>query len=194
MKPSKDEKNRSRKNPEHEETELILRLKEGDHQSFEALYYLYKNRLLLFLVLKIRSTKEAEDILQDVFLKIWIERENLDKIISFNSYIFKITKNRMFDYFRKFSSTSTEEISSSDIIIEESIENIFLKQEQQQILQEAVTHLPTQQKKICKLHYEQEIPLKDIAKEMNISISAVQNAINKANKNIRKYIAKKKYF
>jgi RNA polymerase sigma-70 factor (ECF subfamily) len=194
MKPSKDEKNRSRKNPEHEEEpELISRLKEGDHQAFEALYHLYKNELLSFLVYKIGSIEESEDIVQDIFMKIWIERENIDKINNFRNYIFKMAINCMFDHFRK--SSPKEEIILSDItLIEESTENLLLKQEQQQILQEAVNHLPPQQKKICKLHYEQELPLKEIAKELNISVSAVQNAINDALKNICKYIEKKNYF
>jgi DNA-directed RNA polymerase specialized sigma24 family protein len=65
------------------------------------------------------------------------------------------------------------------------------REEKQSNLQEAVNHLPVQQKKICKLHYGQGQSLKDIAKEMKISLSAVQNSINKALKNIRKYFAKK---
>jgi RNA polymerase sigma-70 factor (ECF subfamily) len=190
---SKEKKNRSQKKSEHEETELILRVKKGDHNAFDALYCLYKNKLYNFLLCKTGSNEDAKDILQEVFMKIWQERKNINEQKNFYSYILKIAQNCMIDKYRRF---SKEEIYSPDINIvveEENPENILLKKERHSILQEAIDQLSFQQKKIHKLHYEQKEALKDIAKEMNISLSAVQNSINKILKNIRKYFAEKKY-
>jgi RNA polymerase sigma-70 factor (ECF subfamily) len=195
MKPSKDIENRSQKNFEHEEIELILRLKKGDRQVFEAIYYLYKNQLLFFLIHKIISIEDAEDIVQDVFIKIWNERENINEQKSFNGYVFTIAKNCMIDYYRKYSREKAPLLDAYITkITKENPEDIFVDKEKQLNLQEAINKLLPQQKKIHQLHYEQKKPLNDIAKEMNISLSAVQNAINKMIKKVYKYFEKKGYF
>ncbi|MDR2651852.1 MAG: sigma-70 family RNA polymerase sigma factor [Prevotellaceae bacterium] len=170
----------------HEEIELIIRLKNGDEQAFTSIVCLYRNKLLGYLFRMIGSIEETKDIVQDVFMKIWEGRENIDKINNLETYIFKMAKNRMIDTFRKF---PKDEICIN--ITEENLENLLLEKEKQQILQEAVNHLPPRQKEVYKSHFDQEKPLKKIAQETNTSLSAVQNNINKAIKNIRKYFAKK---
>jgi RNA polymerase sigma-70 factor (ECF subfamily) len=177
---------------DNEEKELAIRLQNGDHQAFTLLSGLYRDKLLRFVFRKTDSIEESKDIVQNVFMKIWIERENIDEQKNLNGYIFKIARNSMIDYFRKF---SKEKFPVSDIIIvtKETPENIFLYKEKQLILQEAINQLPSQQKRICQLHYKQGEQLSDIAKEMNISLSTVQNHVNKAFKNIREYFAKENY-
>jgi RNA polymerase sigma-70 factor (ECF subfamily) len=165
-------------------------LEEIEVLSFESLYYSYKNKLLTFLLCRINSTEKAEDIVQDVFMKIWINRKNINKIKNINAYIFKITTNRMIDGLRRF---SEENIFHDIIDMEESIDDALLKKEQRQILQKAVKQLSPQQKKIYEAHYEQEKPLKDVAKEMNLSLSTVQNHINKMFKNICRNFSKENY-
>jgi RNA polymerase sigma factor (sigma-70 family) len=76
-------------------------------------------------------------------------------------------------------------------MVEETPEDILI--DKHQIFQEAVNRLSPQQKKIYKYHYEQGKPLKNIAKETNLSLSTVQNHMNQEIKNIRKYLAKKTY-
>jgi RNA polymerase sigma-70 factor (ECF subfamily) len=189
MKLSKNEENRSRNNSEHEETELILHLKKGDHKSFESLYCLYKDKLYNFLLSKTGSNDESKDIVQETFMKIWIEKENIDERKNFNGYIFKIAKNCMIDYYRKY---SREKISLFDLYItKETPEDILIDKEKQLSLQDALNQLSPQQRKIYKLHYEQKKPLKEVANKMNLSLSTIQNHINMMIKNIIKYLAKK---
>jgi RNA polymerase sigma-70 factor (ECF subfamily) len=175
-----------------EETELVARMKEGDTQAFSLLFYSYKDKLLGFLLHLTGSADEAKDIIQDVFLKIWIDRENLDNIKNLNAYIFKIAQNRMIDNLRKF---SRERFPLSDLtdVMEDSTEKpdeIFFEKERHLIFQEAISQLSAQQKKIYQSHREQGKLLKDIALEMNLSLSTVQNHMNRAIKNIREYIIK----
>jgi RNA polymerase sigma-70 factor (ECF subfamily) len=171
---------------------LLIRLKNGDGQAFFILFNLYRSKLLCFLFRMTGSIEDAEDIVQDTFIKIWSERETLDKINNLNAYIFKVAQNRMLEMLRKFPPNKIFPLDSdsNNSPVDETPENIFLKQEKQLIFQKAIDRLSLQQKNIYILHYEQEKLLKDIAKELNISLSAVQNAINKANKNMLKYIEK----
>ncbi|MDR3246641.1 MAG: RNA polymerase sigma-70 factor [Prevotellaceae bacterium] len=177
-----------------EETELVARVKNGDTQAFTLLFYSYKDKLSGFLLNLTGSADESKDIVQDVFMKIWQDRENIDKIKNFNAYIFKSAQNRMIDNLRKF---SRERFSLTDLddanIMEENTEKpdeIFFEKEKRLIFQDAVNKLSAQQKKIYQYHREQGKLLKDIAQEMNLSLSTVQNHMNKAIKNIREYIVK----
>jgi RNA polymerase sigma-70 factor (ECF subfamily) len=184
---------------DNKEKEFAIRLKKGDPQSFTLLSDLYRDKLVRFVFRTIGSIEESKDIVQNVFKKIWIERENIDEQKNLNGYIFKIARNCTIDSFRKFSKEKfPASVIISDIIIDiivakETPENILLHKEKRLICQEAINQLPSQQKKVCQLHYEQGKQLSDIAKEMKISLSTVQNHINKALKNIREYFAKKNY-
>jgi RNA polymerase sigma-70 factor (ECF subfamily) len=177
-----------------EESELVARVKNGDPQAFALLFYSYKDKLLGFLLHLTGSADESKDILQDVFLKIWQDRENIDKIKNLNAYIFKIAQNKMIDNLRKF---SRERFSLTDLsdtnMMDENMgkpDEIFFEKEKRLIFQEAVSQLSAQQKKIYQYHREDGKLLKDIAQEMNLSLSTVQNHMNLAIKNIREYIVK----
>jgi RNA polymerase sigma-70 factor (ECF subfamily) len=177
-----------------EETELVARVTEGDTQAFSLLFYSYKDKLLGFLLNLTGSVDESKDIIQDVFLKMWIDRENITKIKNLNAYIFKTAQNRMIDNLRKFSRERFSLNDLSDINImednKEKPDEIFFAKENRLIFQEAISQLSDQQKKIYQSHREQGKLLKDIAQEMNLSLSTVQNHMNKAIKNIREYVIK----
>jgi RNA polymerase sigma-70 factor (ECF subfamily) len=175
-----------------EEIELLSLVKRGNQQAFTSLFYSYKDKLLGFLLRITGSREESEDIVQEVFMKIWQDRGNANQIKNLNAYIFKIAQNQMIDNIRKF---SKEKISFSDMEMEvEEIDtkpdDIFLEKERSQIFQDAVNQLSSQQKKIYQYHREQGMPLKEIATAMNLSLSTVQNHINRALKNIREYLAR----
>jgi RNA polymerase sigma-70 factor (ECF subfamily) len=126
-------------------------------------------------------------------MTVWDHSGNIDEKKNFKSYIFKIAKNRMIDMYRKF--LKTEPLQPDTVAVErQTPESVLLEVEKRKILQEAVDRLSPQQKKIYMLHYEQKKCLKEIAIEMNISLSAVQNYVNKVRKKIIDYFEKKNYF
>jgi len=177
---------------ESEEIGLLFRLKDGDQHAFNLLFCAYKDKLFGFMLHLTGSVEESEDIVQDVFLKIWQERKSADKIKNLNAYIFKIAQNQMIDHIRKYSKEKIQSLNSD--IQKEDInpkpDELLLEKEKQEIIQEAVNLLTPQQKKIYNYHKEQGKTLKAIAKEMNLSLSTVQNHINQAIKNIQKHLVK----
>ena len=72
---------------------LINRLKAGDNEAFEHLFKKYNQKLFNFCYRMLRSKHEAEEIVQNTFLKIWENRNTLDENYSFSSLLFKITQN-----------------------------------------------------------------------------------------------------
>jgi RNA polymerase sigma-70 factor (ECF subfamily) len=170
--------------------ELLSLVKQGDQSAFRLIFDAYKDKLFGFLLRLTGSREEAEDIVQEVFMKIWKDRDNATQIKNLNAYIFKTAQNQMIDNLRKF---SREQLSLSYIEIEVATkdiqpDDILFEKEKSRIFQEAVNQLTPQQKKIYQQHREQGIPLKDIANEMNLSLSTVQNHINRALKSIREYL------
>ena len=86
------------------EQELLINLKSGDYDAFRILYDCYASQLKGFIIAMIRSEQIADDIIQDTFLKIWINRQIIDPELSFKSYLFRIAKNSVIDEFRKTAS------------------------------------------------------------------------------------------
>lgn len=80
--------------------ELILQsLRQGSYDAFDALYMRYAPHVEAFAFCMLKNRSEAEDLAHDIFLKIWETRESIGRIKSFRSYLFRMTKNAVFDIF-----------------------------------------------------------------------------------------------
>ncbi|NJK86946.1 MAG: sigma-70 family RNA polymerase sigma factor [Bacteroidales bacterium] len=85
----------------YQEKELILRLIENDTKAFEIIYYHYVEKVYHFALKYLKNTSEAEEIIQEVFTKIWDNRKMINPELSFNSYLLTIVKNTIFNDHRK---------------------------------------------------------------------------------------------
>src|SRR5437762_2311546 len=83
------------------ETELLHQLIKGDEKAFAGIYEFYQGRIFLFAFRLTKSKTEAEEIVQEVFVKLWMKRENIDLEKNFASYIIRITKNLILDRLKK---------------------------------------------------------------------------------------------
>ena len=88
-------------NNDSNEKYLIALLNNGNEGAFEELYRLYSNRLFGYFIKFVKSEIIAADLLQDAFIKIWNNRQNIDPEKSFRSYLFRIAENLVYDFFRK---------------------------------------------------------------------------------------------
>ncbi len=172
------------------EKELLLQVANGDEQAFSALFYNYKAKLFSF-ILDITSSREAaEDVVQDVFLKIWQQKDKLKEVDNFNAYIFKISQNHSIDQLRKFSREAANypELPEDKLLHSDNPEDILLYKEIEQQLQKAVAQLPSSSRKYLSCTVRKALRHEEIAKELNLSVSTVQNHMFRALANIRKYI------
>lgn len=176
---------------EYNESKLVSRLKMGDEKAFSLLFYRYKKKLFSFIFDLTQSELKAEDIVQDVFLKIWQNREHIAGADNFNAYVFRMAQNHAIDQLRKLSReiAIVNEFQENGKHISGDPEVMLLNKEIRQKIQEAVAQLPAQQKKVFVLHREQGLRHEEIAKEMNLSVSTVQNHLFRAVTNIRNYLA-----
>jgi RNA polymerase sigma-70 factor, ECF subfamily len=102
--------------------ELVRLLKKGDINAFNAIYYKYCKKLYAFVIMYLKQEEDAEEIVQEVFIKIWQSKDKIDVSSSFESFLFTIAYNATMSLFRKRMSEnksrqylkSLQHISSSD--------------------------------------------------------------------------------
>ena len=108
-------------------TNLLQSIASGDNEAFKTLFDMFFPKVKVFLVKFLKDDKAAEDIAQDIFVKIWSLGPSLPEIKSFNTYIYRMTKNAAINYLRdkKFS----VEISDLMILDEKDIEQEYYRKE-----------------------------------------------------------------
>lgn len=177
--------------PLYNEQELLVKLAEGDEYAFEQLYLIYSPKIYRKILQLVKQTEIAEEILQDVFVKIWEKRETLDNQRSFKSFLYTIAKNLVVDLFRR---AALDRQMLEKFIIDHSelyypfdnLEDPDL--ESKAILQKALDTLPPQRKKIYTLIKLEGNSYDEVAELMGISTSTINDHVVKATKSIKVYL------
>ena len=181
-------------NHELQERDLLMALRQGDERAFEKIYQLYSLRLFGKLMNLVKSEAQAKDILQEVFLKLWEHRQSIDLEKSFRSYLFKITENKVYDFFRQ---AARDKIKEQQLVHSSTIDYSFIEycktsKDHLQTLTKAIDELPPQRKQIFSLCKLEGKSYKEVSDLLNISVSTISDHIVKGTKSIRKYFEKYK--
>ena len=171
-------------NSSNEQTDklLVAELKDGNVLAFEQIFDLYQSKLFHFAKLTLSNDSDAEEIVQEVFLKIWVRREQIDTSKSFKSYLYTITKNEIHDHLRKvlqqkkYVDQTIHELSIGD----NDVEKIVNFRETDQVIKELINCLPQKRRKVFELSRLQGKTYSQIAREMNISENTVDTQMRKA--------------
>ncbi len=157
--------------------ELVLLIQKDDKIAFYNLYERYCRRLHGFVLRYIKQNEDAEEIVQEVFLKIWESRNKIDAFSSFESFLFTIAYNTTISLLRKRTNEqkylnhlkSLQQPDNSPDLIDE-IQFNELNDRVQSLLNE----LTPQQKKIFQLSREEGLSHDEIAKKLDISVNTVK--------------------
>jgi RNA polymerase sigma-70 factor (family 1) len=173
----------------YNEFEILHRVAAGDEEAFRDLFYKHKDKLYSFVFDLSRSGQQAEDIVQDVFLKIWIAREKLTGVEYFSAYLFRVARNHAIDQLRKLERESTFLSALARIESpEDSPEDSLALKEIKAAFQKALDKLPPQQRRIYQMHKEEGLKHNEIAEALGLSVSTVQNHLYRAIENIRSHL------
>ena len=164
---------------------LVRSLSKGNLLAFNTLYKEYNNRLYRFALGYLKSEEEAEEIVQEVFTRIWEKRKDLKEELSFKSFLFTIAFNIIKKHFRTKTSMSeyfkSANPEGSDMQTSEHTTYNSLVQ----YITDLVDKLPGRRKEIfIKSRFEGH-SIKEIAEELNISHKTVENQLTDALKFIR---------
>ncbi len=166
------------------EIAVIKAFKNGDSKGFEKLFELHHKKLYFFLFRMLKSKEDAEEIVQDSFIKIWERREDFIEGHPFEAFLYKIAKNAFLNHNRKKINrkvfedhlTILNEMSSNNT------EEYIIFNETREIINTIINSLPPKRKEIYLLQKNEGLSRQEIAEKLGISVITVDSQLLKANK------------
>lgn len=176
-----------------DESTWIRKLKSGDQKAFEVVFERYKDYLYRFIRKALPLEEDPEGIVQEVFISVWLNKENLDESKPIKPYLFTIAKNQIFDHLRKIYSKRkymdsflSRHASNGGVTADETEYHEF-----ERFLSDRVDQLPEKRREIFKLSKLEGKSYREIAGMLHISENTVDMQMRWANKAI--YRAIKQY-
>lgn len=173
-----------------DESKWVKKLKSDDPDALEFLFKKHCQPLLNFSQRIVYETETAENIVQDVFLKVWENRKSLKLGTSIKSYLFTITRNESLKYqrhqtvVREFEETVRDLHSSVETPDEQLIES-----ELESYIHKAIDLLPEKRREIFMMNRFDELTYKEIAEVLNISLKTVETQMGRALKRLREILS-----
>lgn len=171
----------------HSEQELIELLRMGDEKAFKELYHCYWGTLLDGAFKRLGSIEQAEEIVQDIFVSLYVRRGDLHITTSIEAYLKNALKFKVFDVFRrqitseKYIDNALKNLHHDTITPEEALQVKELKVKIDKITKE----IPEKCREVFLLSRVENLPHKKIAELLGISVSTVEKHISKATRILR---------
>lgn len=173
----------------YDEKELLAKIAAGDEQAFKKLFDLYKERFYSVALKMTRSDEVAEDIVQDVFMKIWNKRGRLVDIDNPSSYFFTAVYRRIYHHYRKIAlEKKLLQVAPPVKGSVNTTDEMVLAHESNKLISQAISKLPPQQQLVFKLSKQEGLSRNDVARQLHISPNTVKNHLADALKFIRTFI------
>lgn len=172
------------------EKELLQQMAAGDETAYRQLFHLHWSNVYNVALVLTKSIELAEDMVQDIFLKIWQKREQFTAVERFEDYLFIMARNHIYTELKKRSRETVFREQIKDYF-ETSLDNAdlsLLTKEIQNTLHHAISQLTPQQQLVYKMSREQGLSHEEIATALNISRNTVRNHIVHSLKIIRSYL------
>ena len=177
-----------------DENTLLAEIANGDEKAFSLLYQKYAPEISKYVLKFVKSEGHAEDICQEIFLKIWGSRETLVSINSFKAYIFIIARNHSFNFLKHAAVEKTvqDEISRSALQLKNETEEEFQTAEYLQYLEIMLSKIPERSREVFELCRENGNSYNEAAEQLGISNNAVKKHMVKTMK-LLKFSVRKEF-
>lgn len=160
------------------DSETIKQFKADDMSAFDVIYRKYSKKLYRFAYGILKVQTDAEEIVHEVFIKVWENRNKIDEYLSFESYLFTITYNTSISLIR-------EKLKKAQFVdylksiqeppLQNSVSDELEFSELKEKTQGVINQLPERQKQIYLLSREEGLSYREIAAKLNISVNTVEN-------------------
>lgn len=172
------------------EVKLLHDVREGKEAAFEALFNCYKDRVYAFSYKILKSRDLADDMVIEVFTKVWERRASIHPGPSFQAWLFRITKNHIINFLNKASLDSRikEQLSTSANYYRCSTEEEVIYNEYLTIAEQAISQMPKQRRRVFRLKSEQGMTYDQIAVQLGISKNTVKSHLLAATAHLRNVI------
>lgn len=180
------------KNP-YNEKDLVEKLVQGDEKAFRAIFYAHYQRIGAFVMEVVDSVPIAEELVHDIFLKLWLNRQKLTHVEQFKAYLYAIARNHVYSYLKK---QARELQKKQQWLATEPIPQFTWQQPAddyfKNLLEYAINDLPAQQQKVYLLSRDEGLSHDGIAKKLDLSLETVKKHMVLALKRIRQNISEHK--
>ena len=175
----------------YNEKDLLQLVSKGDELAFRQIFNTYHGKLYSYIIKITDSRETAEDTVNDVFLKLWLNKEKLLEIENLNAYLYRMAHNHAYNGLRRMAKqiliiselekTAGHEYSGPD--------DKLLRKELREMIHAAIGKLTPQQRAVYKMSREESLKQEDIARQLNISIFTVKKHLTDALNCLRKEIS-----
>lgn len=164
----------------------------GDQAAFSQLFARYRAQLFQFTFEMTKSAADAEDIVQEIFAKIWIHRERIAALGHASSYIYTMARNQTFDFLRKVArdEASVRQNWKQMQAGPADGEDILRNKENSEILRQALARVPEPKQRIFRMSREEGLTHTQIAGKLGLSRSRVKNVIVEMHKLISQHLSR----
>ncbi|PSL49861.1 RNA polymerase sigma-70 factor (ECF subfamily) [Chitinophaga niastensis] len=175
-----------------DEVLLLQQLAAGDREAYTALYKYYQPKLCRYLLPFTGNTSDmADEITQDIFVKVWLKKETFIGLQAFEYYLYRMARNRLMDIFRsekkrKQQDARLQEQEQPDYQLEDELKY----REYHQLAQTAISRLPERRKLIFELSTQQDLSWAEIATQLDLSVAVVKKQLHLASRFIKDYMRK----
>jgi RNA polymerase sigma-70 factor (ECF subfamily) len=176
----------------HTEKNLLLLIAKGNELAFRQLFDTYNKKLFTFAEGMLKSAADAEEVVQESFTKVWLNKEALTDVENPGGYLYAIVRNATLDHMRKTSRDQKliEQVFANISDLDNSLEEELQKKESQQLIEQAVSQLSETKQAVYRLSREQEYSHEQIAELTGLSKSRVNNILVETLKHIKTHLEK----
>ena len=170
------------------ENELLLKVAGGNEHAFSELFSIHHQHLGTHIYRLTGSAELAEEVVQDVFLKIWMNRESLSAIQNFGAYLFVISKHHALNCLRKLAKERLHQKNIEDNAMALVPEDNAGLEAYYTLLDQAIDHLPPQQQKVYLLSRHKRLKYDEIASQMGLSRETVKKYLQASTQSITNFV------
>lgn len=173
------------------EISTIEALQNSDHKAFEEVFLAYFDKVKYLLIGLLRSESDAEELAQDIFVKLWMNHHSIDPSKSFSTYLYTIARNTALNYLKHKLVEENFKNSFNDFDVEEAdaSDEILFAKEISLLVEMTVCRMPIQRRKIYRMSREKGVSNNEIAEELRISKKTVENQLSLALQEIKRIIS-----
>lgn len=164
----------------NEDLELFQRIKQDDIGSFNQLFNKYWEPLYVFVNKKLQSEEDARDIIQNVFIAVWMKRHQIDIQTSTEGYLFSIARYQLLSFISQSIKTRQKQEMLLHVVLPGFEELLSPRQAQlmDSLMQKEVEKLPQRMKQIFTMTLEENLTIREIALQLQLSEQSVRNQLN----------------
>lgn len=169
-----------------------MQIAEGDQQAFTAIFYHYYPLLFSYIRRILRSETETENILQDVFTKIWMGREALEYVERFRPYLWVMARHQAINSLRSMASRDSVHNAFGEVLaVADTPDEVRDREFRLTLIDEAIGTLPEHCRRVWLMNRKDKIKQAEIALQLNISLPTVKKYMQQAVAHIMQYVKDK---